>query len=250
MARRKTVKKKKSNLSFWISLAVFTIALCLVAPISFNIFKKKKQRAKKEQLVLSVPFGFNSIGLDVSHHQGKIDWEMIFDDLGYDTIIHFVYCKATESITHIDTRFKENRTKLNMMGILNGAYHFFDTRFPPREQVVHFLAHWKPREIDLPPMLDVETEGSTDLELVQNMKIWLKEVEKQSGMRPIIYTSLSFYETKFKGKFPGYFFWIAAYTREPDIHNDPQIIHWQFTETGSLPGIREKVDLNVSKQGF
>ena len=82
------------------------------------------------------------------------------------------------------------------------------------------------------------------------MKIWLKEVEKRTGMRPIIYTSLNFYETKFQNDFLDYKFWLAAYSRKPECLHDERIIHWQFTETGKIPGTKEEVDVNVTKISF
>ena len=46
----------------------------------------------------------------------------------------------------------------------------------------------------------------------------------------------------------GYNFWIAAYSREPQYMTDREVLHWQFSESGRLPGIKGMVDLNVSKQ--
>jgi lysozyme len=92
------------------------------------------------------------------------------------------------------------------------------------------------------PMIDTQHK-----ELIAAMKIWLLEVEQKTGMRPIIYTSLHFYETKFAKDFSEYKFWIAAYSRRPNCLEDARILHWQYSEKGELPGIREKVDFNVSK---
>lgn len=256
MTRRRSKKrsKKKSKsprIGRWIVFLVVTAGL--LTACFFYFFKgvvRQKVVVSKNKMLAESPKGFVSMGIDVSHHQGEIDWNRLFNTLRYDTLLRFVYCKATEGVDHIDTRWNANRKELNGLGILNGAYHFFDPKGLPRLQAAHFLSQWIPREIDLPPMLDVETEGFSDEDLIAKMKIWLTEVEAQSGYRPIIYTSLHFYETKFKGRFPGYFFWIAAYTRKPPIDSDPQIIHWQYSETGRLPGIREYVDLNVSKVAF
>ena len=194
-----------------------------------------------------IPEGYSTVGIDVSHHQGEIDWDQLFNEKGFDTLIDFVYCKVTEGADHTDTQYERNRSILNDMGILNGAYHYFQAKNAPRPQAEHFLAHWKKRDIDLPPVLDVEDEGLSDEDLIAKMKIWLTEVERVSGMRPVIYTSLSYYETKFRNRFPGYKFWLAAYSREPPYMTDTDVIHWQFSETGRLPGIRNAVDLNVSK---
>jgi lysozyme len=243
--KRKSTKKKKSSWT-WISLLIVILAS---GAVGYFFFKEKKVMTLAS-FRKNVPEGFQSIGLDVSHHQGKINWEKLMIKNGYDSLIHFVYCKATEGHTHFDTKWKHNRESLNNLGIPNGAYHFFSTKEAPLPQVNHFLSVWKKRDIDLPPVLDVETEGISDADLIQKMTIWLEEVEKRTGFRPIIYTSLNFYETKFKNHFSTYRFWIAAYSRKPSCIEDSRIIHWQYTETGRLPGIHENVDLNVSKLKF
>lgn len=245
VARRKK-SKKKSTPWRWISFFALLIA---VGGIGYYLVTERKPM-NVESFRKTVPAGFASIGIDVSHHQGVIDWEKLLTKSGFDSIIHFVYCKATEGNTHLDTRWEYNRKTLNEMGIPNGAYHFFIPTDPPKPQASHFLNHWKKRDIDLPPVLDVETEGFSDQDLIAKMQLWLDEVENETGMRPVIYTSLHFYETKFSEVFKNYKFWIAAYSRKPECINDERIIHWQYSETGEIPGIDEKVDLNVSKLNY
>jgi lysozyme len=249
--RRRTPIKRKRKQAKGKGIWIAALAVCLGVG-SWYIYDQYFSTKKiiRNSLVDNIPSGYTSFGIDVSHHQGTIDWLELFNTEHYDTIVHFVYCKATEGNTHIDTRWEENRKTLNNMGIPNGAYHFFATKDPPRPQVAHFLNYWEKREVDLPPVLDVETEGFSDEDLRAKMTIWLEEVERLSGMRPIIYTSLNFYETKFKNHFPNYKFWIAAYSRVPDIKNDKRVLHWQYSENGTLPGIKERVDFNVSKITF
>jgi lysozyme len=241
---RKSTKnqgRRKAYIALFIALGI------IIALSTFYLVTQKNKPVASASFRKLVPEGFPTIGIDVSHHQGEMDWDRLFNKTGYDSLIHFVYCKATEGNTHLDTQWERNRRMLNDLGIPNGAYHFFIPTDEPRPQAKHFLAHWKKRDIDLPPALDVEKEGFSDEDLIAKMKIWLNEVENKTGMRPIIYTSLNFYETKFQNDFKNYKFWIAAYSRKPPCINDERIIHWQFSETGRIPGTREKVDLNVSK---
>jgi len=239
-------KRKKKGKSYWFVFLFFLILILVVVAL----FLYRKQSTTVKAVFRNIPEGFSSFGIDVSHHQGIIDWKTLLTEQHFDTLIHFVYCKATEGNTYLDAQWENNRTSLNNMGIPNGAYHFFTTTELPRPQVHHFLNHWKMREVDLPPVLDVETEGFSDEDLRNKMKIWLDEVENRTGMRPIIYTSHHFFETKFKNFFPNHKFWIAAYSKEPTSIGDKRILHWQFSENGILPGIDEEVDLNVSKTPF
>jgi lysozyme len=240
---KRSKKKSKSSIKA-IVIGALLIGLSVIA---YFYYSKDIKVVNKEEVVKSIPEGFPAFGIDVSHHQGEIDWEKLFVKERYDTIIHFVYCKATEGSDHLDTQWKKNRAELQRLNIPNGAYHFFSPQTEPRPQAAHFLAHWKKSDLDLPPVLDVESEGFSDEDLIAKMKIWLKVVEDKTGMRPIIYTSLNFFETKFINDFKNYKFWIAAYSRKPECIDDSRIIHWQYSEAGELPGFAEKVDLNVSK---
>lgn len=250
MAKKQKIKitkrsKKKSKSS--IKAIVIGALLIGLSVIAYFYYSKDIKVVNKEEVVKSIPEGFPAFGIDVSHHQGEIDWEKLFVKERYDTIIHFVYCKATEGSDHLDTQWKKNRAELQRLNIPNGAYHFFSPQTEPRPQAAHFLAHWKKSDLDLPPVLDVESEGFSDEDLIAKMKIWLTVVEDKTGMRPIIYTSLNFFETKFINDFKNYKFWIAAYSRKPECIDDSRIIHWQYSEAGELPGFAEKVDFNVSK---
>lgn len=195
-----------------------------------------------------LPDGFHSHGIDVSHYQGVIDWDKFHEEA--DSIVRFVYCKATEGTNHIDAQWSRNKSELRKYKIHFGAYHFFLPKKNALKQAKHYVKNYTPRQSELSPVLDVETEGKSDADLISRMKTWLSYVEKKTGRRPIIYTSFHFYSTKFKGKFKGYKFWIANYNNRPDRMVDKQIIHWQYSDHGRIPGIEGPVDLNFSKIGF
>jgi lysozyme len=244
MAKRKRKQKTKRYITIFLVACLLTIAYMVL-----HLYKKDLNAQKRHMLLTEMPAGFSSFGIDVSHHQGKIDWDALLHTHDLDSVIHFVYCKATEGADHVDKQWENNRKSLSNLGVLHGAYHFFSNTSDPIHQADHFLSNWKKTDDDLPPVLDVETDGLPDKDLIGRMQQWLDHVEVKSGMRPVIYTSLHFYETKFKGYFRDYKFWIAAYSRQPDME-DPRVIHWQYSESGSIPGIRKKVDLNVSKIAF
>jgi len=248
-AKRPTSKKKKqSNKTIWIVLGA--LVLIGIGIVLFTQEDNTEETSLTEKIHIELPKGFKSSGLDVSHHQGKINWEKLVNTSPIDTLIDFVYCKATEGRTYIDSEWESNRMQLNALGIRNGAYHFFNPNVSPKEQAKHFLAIWKQREIDLQPVLDVESESVSDKKLIKNMYDWLIYVENKSGFRPIIYTSYSYYTQKFKNEFKDYQFWIASYDKNPNAIRDKRIVHWQFTNKIELPGISEKVDFNVSKRRF
>lgn len=237
-------KRKKKN-SFIPLLAFAT----LIGVGSFLLYKHFEKQIYTGPIALEpIPPTFQSYGIDISHHQGKIDW-VLFKDRA-DSLIRFVYCKATEGTDFVDPQWENNRNHLTELNITHGAYHFFNPKTNPTTQATHFLKYYQSRQDDLPPVLDAETEGKSDQVLIDGMKEWLIRVEASTGKRPVIYTSYHFYNTKFKDAFTGYKFWIANYSNTPHRvkHND--IIHWQYSDLGEIPGIKNKVDLNYSKINF
>jgi lysozyme len=239
------VRKRKKKNSF-IPLFIFASVLSIGSFLFYNYLEKEVYTGT---LTLeSLPTAFKSYGIDISHHQDKIDWELFKNKS--DSLIKFVYCKATEGVNFVDPEWKSNRNQLRVLNITHGAYHFFAPKSNPIAQANHFLRNYTCNQNDLPPVLDAETEGNSTIELIKNMKLWLRHVEHLTGKRPVIYTSYHFYNTKFKHSFEGYKFWIANYSNTPSRVKHKDIIHWQYSDNGEIPGIDGDVDLNFSKIDF
>lgn len=195
-----------------------------------------------------LPEGFLSHGIDISHHQGEVDWELFFDEM--DSTISFVYCKVTEGTHFVDDRWKENNAVLSQHRMKHGGYHFFTPDVSAKKQAAHFLKHYAPNNCGMPPVLDAEIEGKTQQSLIDGMHEWLRIVELETGVRPVIYTSYSLFRDRMKGKFPNHQFWIASYHSDDSRVQDSEVIHWQYSDRGEIPGINGYVDLNFSKQAF
>src|ERR1044071_2785616 len=73
-------------------------------------------------------------GIDVSHHQGNIDWHSVAE-----AGVSFAFAKATDGDTFHDPQFATNWTQMQSAGIVRGAYHFFRPTKPVNTQVEKFI---------------------------------------------------------------------------------------------------------------
>ncbi|MBL7779606.1 MAG: glycoside hydrolase family 25 protein [Saprospiraceae bacterium] len=182
-------------------------------------------------------------GVDVSHYQKRIEW----DSVAVKEPIDFAFVKATEGHEYVDSLFCRNWDSLRKHGIRRGAYHFFRAYGCGEEQARNFLQCVDFQPGDLAPVLDLErTDGVDPDVMIQEASVWLQYVEKQLGVKPIIYSGFHFYENYLKGHFDHYPLWIARYADEaPLLTSGKRWDFWQYSNEGCLEGISQKVDLNV-----
>jgi lysozyme len=199
---------------------------------------------------VTIPSNAKLLGIDVSHHQGNINWNEVENMKINGDAIQFVYLKVTQGTFHKDRKYKTNRTILDSKALKVGVYHFFSPNRDVVKQVKHFTNNFK--RTTLKPVLDIETVGNlSKKEIVAAVLRFLNETEKRINVRPIIYTYSSFYKDYFKGTpLESELFWIANYGSACKICEQDNVIAWQFSEKGTINGISEKVDLNSAKSNF
>lgn len=207
-------------------------------------------------------------GIDVSRHQGVIDWQDLYLSCNaqggvngtldktqkYIQPVLFSISKSTEGSTHKDTRFESNYNEAKRCGLVCGAYHFLSMKSTGEEQARFFIKNTPLGEGDFPPVLDLEKVSvagtiPTDEDfskIIPIAKDWLKFVEEHYHAKPIIYTSMNIYETFIRNDevLNKHYLWLAKPGIErPDV---PTCIIWQFTHSGKAGGITESaVDINL-----
>jgi lysozyme len=181
-------------------------------------------------------------GLDVSAHQGFIDWKKVSA-----SGIRFVYLKATEGGDFQDADFDRNLKAAHEAGLACGAYHFFSLRAPGTIQAQHFIRTVPRAEMNLPPAIDLEFWGNSAARpspatFQADLNAYMNAVRVAYDHEPVIYTSPDFSKTYLQG-FPVVSWWIRAVLFSPG-NNDKWLL-WQFSEKGRVPGITGFVDLDV-----
>ena len=120
-------------------------------------------------------------GVDVSAHQGEIEWEQVAEDG-----IQFAYIKATEGQGWIDERFTANWDGAGTAGLDRGANHFFTLCAAGDEQARNFLRVAPPDDDALPPVIDLELTGNCAArppadEVAEHVATFVRMVEEEWG---------------------------------------------------------------------
>lgn len=192
-----------------------------------------------------MPSGFQVYGIDVSHHQGSIDWNKVAMSSDAEYPIRFALMKATEGGDFLDENFEVNFSGAQTAGLVCGAYLFYNPFSSPETQASFYINNVSLGKDCLPPVVDIENKGESRDVLQADLLKCIEILEKHYGVKPIIYTSYKFRKHYLNNPaFDRYRLWIAQYRIEKP-ENDMDWSIWQFTDRGHLEGIRGNVDLNV-----
>lgn len=187
-------------------------------------------------------------GIDVSHWQGDINYDLLVGDTNGD----FVIAKASEGKKTKDSKFSRNMTECYMHGILRGAYHYVRGDCNWYEQANNFLSTVLPVwEVEKDVLLALDVEDKTlvargahyTAQLVDDM---VQEIVDQTGVYPLIYVSRAFMSTDTFARLDNLCGgWIASWgTPNKPKRRDLNTSIWQYTSKGRVEGINGYVDLN------
>jgi lysozyme len=259
---RRTVKK--SSFSQWLlKYAVYFVLVSSVLAfgyhyrnglayyLSFKSNKIAREAAETKRISDVRNFqvlekkGTKVVGIDVSEYQGEIDWQ-ILDAIENKYPIQFVFIRATVGKDRVDKTFQENWLGAKKNKLLRGAYHYYRPNENSLEQAALFIKTVRLHKGDLPPVLDIERLAETQsmARLKVGLRRWLEAVETHYKVKPIIYTGEKYYDDFLKEEFSDYLFWIANYNFYRERIEEDWLF-WQFTEKGTVPGIRGNVDVNI-----
>ncbi|MFF3561432.1 GH25 family lysozyme [Streptomyces sp. NPDC002574] len=186
-------------------------------------------------------------GLDVSSHQGAVDWAAVKRNGAA-----FAYVKATEGTTYTSPDYPQQYNGAYNAGLIRGAYHFaLPNNSSGVAQADWFTSHgggWSTDGRTLPPALDIEYNpyGSSCYGLSQSAMVsWIRafsnEVRARTGRYPAIYTTTDWWTTC-TGNNSGFGatnpLWIARYAGSPGALPagwSAQTI-WQYADSGVFPG--------------
>ena len=199
---------------------------------------------------LPKPHDYPVNGIDVSKYQGNVDWNAVAG-----SGVKFAWIKASEGGDRVDPMFQANWDAARAAGVARGAYHFMYWCRDPLEQIKWMEQNVPVEPGALPPVLDLEATPDSKtcrrhLErepTIAEVRVALEEMERYFGKRPVIYTSVDFYEAILSGgAFADYPMWVRSTKHHPSVrYGDRKWVFWQYQADGRIPGIDGKVDRNV-----
>ena len=184
-------------------------------------------------------------GIDVSEHQGVIDWAKVAKDGVQFAVIRAGYGRE---LSQKDDYFEQNYTAAKKAGIQVGAYWYSYANSVKRaeEEAKTCLKVLEGKKFDLPIFFDQEYEKSIlALSSKTRTDIILKflEIIQAAGRKCGLYSSTNFITTKLQAsRLRQYPLWIAEYGFK--LHYPGTVWAWQYTSTGRVSGIKGHVDCN------
>ena len=193
-------------------------------------------------------------GLDVSEFQGEVDWERV-KAAGYK----FAMLRAGYGYNTIDKQFRRNASECNRIGLPVGVY-WFCYAFSPEKAVqeadgcIDIISEYR---LDYPVCYDIEQAcadyivkqgGSFTPALGKNVVKSLCDRIEAKGYYAMFYTNRNFLDTYLGTELSKrYAYWYARYA---DRFDGTDCGIWQYTSTGSVPGITGNVDLDLGYTNY
>ena len=193
------------------------------------------------------------LGVDVSHHQGNIDWEKVKAD-GYGfAILRIGYRGYGTGSLNEDKEFENYYRGAKDAGLLVGAYFFSQAinEDEAKEEAIFVLDMLEGRPMDLPVVYDPEsilddesrTDNVTGEQFTKNTKVFCRTIE-ENGYQPMIYSNMLWEAFELDlTQLAGYPMWYADYE---DVPQTPYMFDiWQYSNEGSVSGVDGACDLDI-----
>lgn len=203
---------------------------------------------KIEDMILKYKTKETLIGIDVSNHQGDIDWEKVKNSGVEFVFIRIGYGHNREAKIMEDEKFRQNLEGARNAGLKVGLYFYsYATEIWEAEEQANWIVKTLNGEkIDLPIVFDYETWKSFptyNINIVDLNKVAKKflDILHDNGYEGMNYSSKYYLNTIWNiSEYPT---WLAHYVSKTNYDKDFKV--WQFSNTGEVPGINGFVDLDV-----
>lgn len=192
----------------------------------------------------------NHYGIDISSHQGNIDWVTASEYVDF-AIIRCGY--GSDYTSNDDGQWMSNVTACEKHGIPYGVYLYsyaesVEEAESEADHVIRLLAGHNP---SLPVYLDLEDNNTVgklnNHQILEQTKAFCSKIQ-QAGFSAGVYASKSWWDNKLtSSEYEKYEKWIAIYSGSY-AGSMKNCNMWQYSSAGRVPGINANVDLNYRSE--
>lgn len=230
-------------------------------------YDKNGKAVTGTQIIQGVTYNFGSdgaiqtnvngstFGIDVSKHNGKIDWNAVKSS-GVDyVIIRCAYRGSSTGALITDPNFHTNIKGATAAGLKVGIYVFSQAvdEVEAVKEASLAVSLAQGYNLTYPIFIDTEASGGRADKIDKATRTAVVnafcQTVQNAGYKPGIYASKTWYEEKLDMSALGsYKIWLAQYSAAPTYAGRYDM--WQYSCKGTISGINGKVDLNLSYLGY
>lgn len=192
-------------------------------------------------------------GIDVSKHNGRIDWEMV-----KKSGVEFAILRAgfgRENPRQVDAQFERNYSECRRLGIPVGAYHYSYAKDPAdaKKELDFFLKIIDRKQFEYPLCFDIEDESleKKPKKILTDNVITFCGGLKERGYYAAVYCNTDWLNNRLEYsriKDNDIDIWLADWRKEPDKRAGNGI--WQYSNKGRIDGISADVDLDAAYKDY
>ena len=191
-------------------------------------------------------------GIDVSHHNGIIDWDKVKADGIEFAILRCGY--GRKSIRQIDRQFERNYRECKRVGIPVGVYHYSYAKNAEdaRLEADFMLELISGKQFEYPVIFDIEDKGQEAFgkDVLTDITVTFCEKIEAAGWYVSIYSNPDWFTNKLNlERLKPYDKWLAHWVSVPKWGNEFGGL-WQYTDSGRVDGIETAVDMNISYRDY
>lgn len=178
--------------------------------------------------------------IDVSEHQGKIDWDKVKSQID-GAILRCGY--GMDQTNQDDKYWSRNLSECERLGIPIGVYlySYANTEAKAKSELAHIKRLIKGHKFQLPIFIDLEQSGTESM--AKKTAQIVCDGLKSAGYTPGIYANLNWWTNYLEGV-NGYRKWIAHYTSGSADKYKNRYDGWQYSSSGKVSGISGNCDMN------
>lgn len=189
-------------------------------------------------------------GIDVSKHQGEINWQKVKADGIQFAMLRAGYGRYDNQK---DEQFEANYAGATAAGIPVGAYHYsYATAAEQAKQEAEVFLNWiKGKNLTYPVAFDIEDakQANLGIEKISNIIRAFCETVEAAGYYVVVYANKNWLETRIDADCKSrYDIWLAQWTSKPTYTGNYGM--WQYTSDGSVDGISGRVDMNIAYKDY